>query len=46
MNGSGDSALWWTHSRAFRGWNLWISGDQLRTGAAHTAAKIAELLHN
>ena len=29
---------------AYRGWNLWISGDQLRTGAALTAVKIAELL--
>ena len=29
---------------AFKGWNLWVSGDQLRTGAALTAVKIAELL--
>lgn len=29
---------------AYKGWNLWISGDQLRTGAALTAVKIAELL--
>lgn len=28
----------------YKGWNLWISGDQLRTGAALTAVKIAELL--
>jgi aspartate-semialdehyde dehydrogenase len=31
---------------AYRGWNLWICGDQLRTGAALTAVKIAELLQN
>jgi aspartate-semialdehyde dehydrogenase len=28
--------------RAFRGWNLFVSGDQLRTGAALTAVRIAE----
>ncbi len=31
---------------AYRGWNLWICGDQLRTGAALTAVKIAELLQS
>jgi aspartate-semialdehyde dehydrogenase len=30
--------------RACRGWNLFVSGDQLRMGAALTAVKIAELL--
>ncbi len=29
---------------AHRGWNLFVSGDQLRMGAALTAVKIAELL--
>ncbi len=29
---------------AYRGWNLWVSGDQLRMGAALTAVKIAEML--
>ncbi len=29
---------------AYRGWNLFVSGDQLRMGAALTAVKIAEAL--
>jgi aspartate-semialdehyde dehydrogenase len=37
FTGSGPSA-------AYRGWNLFVSGDQLRMGAALTAVKIAELL--
>jgi aspartate-semialdehyde dehydrogenase len=28
--------------KAYRGWNLFVSGDQLRTGAALTAVRIAE----
>jgi aspartate-semialdehyde dehydrogenase len=28
----------------FRGWNLFVAGDQLRKGAALTAVQIAELL--
>jgi aspartate-semialdehyde dehydrogenase len=35
--GSGPTA-------SYRGWNLFVSGDQLRMGAALTAVKIAELL--
>jgi aspartate-semialdehyde dehydrogenase len=42
-----DESQDWTGSgasRAFRGWNLFVSGDQLRTGAALTAVRIAEAL--
>lgn len=35
--GSGTAA-------AYRGWNLFVAGDQLRMGAALTAVKIAEML--
>ena len=32
------------NGNAYRGWSLFVSGDQLRMGAALTAVKIAELL--
>jgi aspartate-semialdehyde dehydrogenase len=42
--GGGQDAAAAQHDQPHRGYNLFISGDQLRLGAALTAVKIAELL--